>query len=58
MSRRSPQEEQAHRFADAGWFTFPTAPGSKIPVTEHGYLDATTNHKRSSSGGALSLNLT
>ncbi len=46
MSRRSPQEEQAHRFADAGWFTFPTAPGSKIPVTEHGYLDATTNHKQ------------
>ena len=46
MSRRGPQEEQAHRFADAGWLTFPTAPGSKIPVTEHGYLDATTDHKQ------------
>ena len=42
---RSPQEEAAHRYADHGWFTFPTAPGSKIPVTEHGYLYATTNHK-------------
>ncbi len=45
MSRRSAQEDQAHRFADAGWPTFPTAPGSKIPVTEHGYLDATTDHR-------------
>ena len=45
MSRRSPQEEQAHKFADAGWPAFPTAPGSKIPVTEHGYLDATTDHR-------------
>lgn len=42
---RTPQEEQAHKFADAGWLTFPTAPGSKIPATEHGYLDATTDHK-------------
>jgi Bifunctional DNA primase/polymerase, N-terminal len=42
---RSPQEEAAHKYADHGWFVFPTAPGSKIPVTEHGYLDATTNHK-------------
>ena len=43
---RSPQEEAAHRYADHGWFVFPTAPGSKIPVTEHGYLDATTAHKQ------------
>lgn len=42
---RGPQEEAAHRYADHGWFVFPTAPGSKIPVTEHGYLDATTDHK-------------
>ena len=42
---KSPQEEAAHRYADHGWFVFPTAPGSKIPVTEHGYLDATTAHK-------------
>ena len=43
---RTPQEEAAHRYADHGWFVFPTAPGSKIPVTEHGYLDATTGHKQ------------
>ena len=43
---RSPQEEAAHRYADHGWFVFPAAPGSKIPVTEHGYLDATTDHKQ------------
>lgn len=42
---RSPQEEAAHRYADHGWFVFPTAPGGKIPTTEHGFLDATTNHK-------------
>ena len=45
MSRRTPQEEAAHRYADHGWPVFPTAPGSKIPATEHGYLDATTGHK-------------
>ena len=43
---RSPQEEAAHRYADHGWFVFPTAPGGKIPATEHGFLDATTNHKQ------------
>ena len=43
---KSPQEEAAHRYADHGWFVFPTAPGSKIPTTEHGYLDATTAHKQ------------
>jgi len=46
VSRRGPQEEAAHRYADHGWFVFPTAPGSKIPATEHGYLDATTAHKQ------------
>jgi Bifunctional DNA primase/polymerase, N-terminal len=45
VSRRGPQEEAAHKYADHGWFVFPTAPGSKIPATEHGYLDATTDHK-------------
>ena len=43
---RSPQEEAAHRYADHGWLVFPCAPGSKVPVTEHGYLDATTGHKQ------------
>jgi Bifunctional DNA primase/polymerase, N-terminal len=46
VSRRTPQEDQAHRFADAGWPVFPAAPGSKIPITEHGYLDATTGHRQ------------
>jgi hypothetical protein len=43
---RSPQEEAAHRYADHGWYVFPTAPGGKIPATEHGFLDATTHHKQ------------
>jgi hypothetical protein len=43
---RSPNEEAAHKYADHGWFVFPAAPGEKIPVTEHGFLDATTNHKQ------------
>ena len=43
---RTPQEEAAHRYADHGWLVFPASPGSKIPATEHGYLDATTGHKQ------------
>ena len=43
---RTPQEEAAHRYADHGWFVFPAAPGGKVPMTEHGYLDATTGHKQ------------
>ena len=46
MSRGSDREQAAHRYADHGWFVFPAAPGSKIPVTEHGFLDATTSHKQ------------
>ena len=46
MSRGSEREQAAHRYADHGWPVFPAAPGSKIPITEHGYLDATTGHKQ------------
>ena len=46
MSRGSDREQAAHRYADHGWPVFPTAPGQKIPATEHGYLDATTGHKQ------------
>ena len=42
---RSPREEQAHKFADAGWFSFPVEPGGKKPITPHGYLDASTDHR-------------
>ena len=44
MSRRSEREEAAHRFADGNWPVFPAEPGGKRPATEHGYLDATTDH--------------
>jgi len=43
---RTPQEDAAHRYADHGWPVFPAGPGSKIPATEHGLLDATTGHKQ------------
>lgn len=33
----------ARRYASRGWPVFPCQPGRKIPATEHGYLDATTN---------------
>jgi len=45
MSRRSEREEQAHRFADAGWHVFPAEPGGKRPATLHGFLDGTTDHR-------------
>jgi len=36
--------EAAHRYAEAGWPVFPCVTGEKLPVTEHGFLDATTDH--------------
>ena len=36
--------QAAHHYADAGWPVFPCRPGAKIPVTLHGYLDATVGH--------------
>ena len=38
--------EAAHQYADAGWPVFPCRPGSKLPATEHGFLDATTGHRQ------------
>ena len=46
VSRRQAREEAAHRFADAGWHVFPAEPGGKRPATEHGFLDATTDHRQ------------
>jgi hypothetical protein len=37
---------QALACAERGWPVFPCQPGSKIPATPHGYLDATTDPGR------------
>jgi hypothetical protein len=42
----NPLREAAHRYADTGWPVFPCRPGGKEPCTEHGYLDAITDHQR------------
>jgi hypothetical protein len=42
---RTRAEEAAHKYADHGWPVFPTVVWQKVPATEHGYLDATTNHR-------------
>jgi hypothetical protein len=39
-------EDAAHRYAEAGWPVFPCLPGSKLPATEHGFLEATTGHRQ------------
>lgn len=39
-------EEAAHRYADTGWPVFPCVPGSKVPMTKHGFLNASTSHSR------------
>jgi hypothetical protein len=46
VSRRGGREEAAHRYADAGWHVFPAQPGGKRPATEHGFMDASTNHRQ------------
>ena len=46
MSPALGREEAAHRYADAGWHVFPAEPGGKRPATEHGFLDATTDHRQ------------
>ena len=43
MSRGSERLEAAQRYADAGWPVFPVIPGEKVPVTKHGFRDATTD---------------
>jgi hypothetical protein len=39
-------ERAAHRYAEAGWSVFPCAPDSKLPLTQHGFLDASSSHRR------------
>ena len=39
----SPQLAQALKYAAHGWPVFPVVPGEKIPVTPHGFKDATTD---------------
>jgi len=38
--------EAAHQYAEAGWPVFPCGEGSKLPATEHGFHDATTDHRQ------------
>jgi hypothetical protein len=38
------EREAAHNYADHGWPVFPCQEGGKEPATEHGFLDATTDH--------------
>jgi Bifunctional DNA primase/polymerase, N-terminal len=42
----SPQLAQALKYAAHGWPVFPVVPGEKIPVTPHGFKDATTDPAR------------
>ena len=37
---------QALAYARHGWPVFPCLPGQKIPATQHGYLDATTDEQQ------------
>jgi hypothetical protein len=46
VTRAQGREEAAHRYADGGWHVFPAEPGGKRPATEHGFLDATTDHRQ------------
>ena len=39
-------EQAAHRYAEIGWNVFPCAPDSKLPLTQHGFLDASSSHRR------------
>ena len=39
----APTAEQAQAYARYGWSVFPCHPGSKLPATRHGFLDATTD---------------
>ena len=40
----NPTERTAHTYAESGWRVFPAIPDSKVPATEHGFHDATTDH--------------
>lgn len=38
-----PNVDHALRFASRGWHVLPCVPGEKVPLTPHGYKDATTD---------------
>jgi hypothetical protein len=46
MGHANPFLQGALRYADLGYPTFPCVPGTSKPVTEHGFLDATTEAAR------------
>ena len=39
----NPMLAAAHRYAQANWPVFPCIPGQKVPATQHGFLEATTD---------------
>ena len=43
MNQPSRLHEAAINFAELGYDVFPCAPGSKVPLTSRGYLEATTD---------------
>src|SRR5687767_2311791 len=43
---KAPMLDAALRYADLGYRVFPCAPGRKNPLTEHGFIDATTDFDR------------
>src|SRR5262249_31586621 len=43
QERANPRLAAALRYAAAAWPVFPCVPGEKIPVTRHGFLDASTD---------------
>ena len=46
MSGREANEAAAHRYADVSWPVVPLIPGEKVPITRHGFQDASTDHRQ------------
>jgi hypothetical protein len=55
----NPVHRQALAYAERGWPVFPCLPGRKVPATEHGHRDATTDPAKISAwfAGRPGLNL-